>query len=228
MKNFLVLIFMILPVTPALSFDDPFIDLVKKTSSVYSGVMSIDDDNSGDVLIETTLTGQKVFLTFSSRKLETTPYTLINNDPISSKSGRKSIDPPLITLGNTQILVNNISAPTLTCDGSDVVPTDVSCSGKKCTIIQRVISQCNAENCWTFGESENLPTDDRFLTTPKLESLRLNSQIDITDCLPSNLEGTKYRIKFTTMGSGPAAKAGGTIQYSLILKNDTVTAKRSN
>lgn len=202
--------------------DQMLLDLIKKTSSIYSGVVSIDDDNSSEIQIETTLTGQKVFMQLSSRKLETTAYTLINNDPANST--KKIIARPSVYLGNVQVLINNISEPTLTCNGSDVLSADTSCVGRKCTVVQRIISKCNEENCYLPEGGQN-PAEDKTLLSSNLGALRLNSKIDISDCLTNNVEGSKYVIKFTTQGTGAAAKSGGTIQYSIILQNDKVSSK---
>lgn len=192
---------------------DPFIELVKKTASVYSVSSDIDAANDSEIFFETLLSGQKVYLITSAKHLNSSVFTLVNADPEFSK--RRKIDPPIININNLTVEVDGSVTPTASCDGSGVVASEYSCSGENCTVAQRVISKCNELNCWKLDSST-----DRELISPLSEQFGLSEKIDITDCIPNHTAGEKHTLTLKVTNVALGNLAGGSLNTILILQND--------
>jgi hypothetical protein len=219
MKVLLAFVSLIINLSVAYSQDEAFLNFIKKTTSVYSGSASIDIYTSRAVQFETTLDNQKVFLLFSSTNLDSTVFTVLNSNPPAAPTTNKNLtvsSPPEVKLGPLTIALNDLTEPTSTCDSSDVLENDKFCAGRKCNIHHRLVSKCNETNCW-----ESLSTYDRGLWEwRKLGNIKLTSKIDISDCLPGSVAGQKYNLRFITDTDG------GTIQYTIILQNDSNSSKK--
>ena len=201
--------------THATVTNQEFIDLAKKTRSVFSGNANVDANNSLKVTFETLLTNQKVYLSLSASKLNSSVYTLINSDANIVFRKKSLTTPPVINVYDLKVEVDShLTSPSL-CNGSDVVGGDTSCAGKSCTITQRVISQCNADDCW-----ESSPSTDRDLTSLVSEPFKLKTAVEITSCIPSNIAGQKHELEMTVQNESTSLLRGGSVHYSLILQND--------
>ncbi len=195
--------------------EQDFIDLAKKTRSIFSGQASIDASNALNSSFETLLTNQKVYLQISASKLNSSVYTLINSDSSSLTGKSTLITPPVINVYDLNIKIDpSVSMPSQ-CDGSGIVGADTDCTGKNCTITQRVVSQCNADDCW-----ESSPTTDRSLTALVSEPFKMSSEVEITSCIPNNIAGQKHELEMTVANESSNLLRGGSVQYSLILQND--------
>ncbi|MFG1486101.1 hypothetical protein [Halobacteriovorax sp. RZ-2] len=192
------------------SLNEDFVKLVKKTASVYTSNSQIDVNNSDRLNFETLLDAQKVYLTIKTEALNTTAVTVINNAQQSLVKSKILPAPPVIEFGDLDLYIgNNIECTT---EGTSIGPTDTSCIGKKCKLKHIVISKCNETDCWNTDS-----TVDRLLQSELSGSFSLNEKVDITSCLENNLEGMKHNF---FLSEGLESK-GGTVQYSIILQNDT-------
>lgn len=210
--NFIVLFYLFLTTN---AFAD-FIDLAKRTSSVISTSTELDANNPHSFFFETMLTGQKVYLSLSSSKLNSSVYTLVNTDDVGSFRKTRSFPvPPVLYVKNLVIKIDdNVGVPS-TCNGAGIGASDFSCEGKACTVNQRIISSCNQTNCWKTDA-----TVDRNLISELSGQFEMKERIDISDCIPNNISGVKHTIGLTSNNTSNSILNGGTIQYSLFQQND--------
>jgi hypothetical protein len=212
MKSLIVLVSLMVG---SLAFaNDPFINLAKKTFSVYSGNSDVDASNSATLGFETLIDNQRVYLNLGATKLNSTFFTLVNSEA-ALKSAVRSTSP--IHVYNLQIKLNPSVAATAACDGSDVIAADTSCTGKKCSVTQRVISQCNADDCWV-----NNPTTDRSLTAMISEPFQMKAKVEVSACVANNVAGVKHVLEFSVANESASSLRGGSLNYSLMVQNDVI------
>ena len=190
---------------------DSFIQLAKKTASVYSGTSQIDVNNNEQVSFETLLNNQKVYLTLTATKMDSTVYTVINSEANLSKSkkNRTLPLPPVVLLGNLGISLD--SNGHCSNHGTAATGIDTNCTAKDCTIKQLIISKCNETNCWGQDSS----TDRKFFQGLSGE-FSLVEKLDISKCLTNNNEGVKHLMTFTESETNK----GATLRYQLSVVND--------
>lgn len=191
-----------------------FEELAKKTSSTFSIVTDVDSQNAFSMSFETLLTSQKVYLLLSSTHLNSSFYTIVNSD---SEAKLKKIVAPEIHINNLLVRIDSAETEPDSCDGSDVQTSDVSCETRQCTISQRIISQCNIDDCWKTDAAT-----DRDISLPLSEAFSLKSKINISDCVVNNIAGQKHELSMSVTNQSASILNGGTIQASLILQNDVV------
>jgi len=192
------------------AYPNEFINLVKKTESVYSQNFEVDANNPGNIYFETLLNNQKAFLTVSASYLNSSFISIINTDASSMKANRN------VHVHDLIFIVDEEETPSESCSGVGIQESDTNCEEKNCTITQRVISQCNISQCWT-----NNPSSPRELLEPVSENFILLDRVDISDCIPNNIGGIKHKMKMSVQNSGPTNLNGGTINLNLHLKNDS-------
>ena len=191
---------------------EEFMNVAKQTSSVYSGTVDVDYNNPASIQFETLINNQLTYLMISATHLNSSLYTVINSQ--TSKKSKDLPNPPVVNINDLDIAF--AGTQTATCDGTGIATGDKTCvTGKNCTISQRIISSCNATDCWATN-----PTTDRDLVASLSEKFSLNSKIDISDCVPSNTQGFKQNLNMTVADG----LYGGTINYAVVLQNDTASS----
>lgn len=189
-----------------------FVSIVKKTRSAYVGNSDIDAENYAEILFENTLSNQRLFFRLSADKLNSTAFTLINS---GSSLVKNTMEPPVVHVYNLGFDLDNQATLPGSCDGHDVTSGATDCGVLACTVKQRIISQCNADDCWDVN-----PSADRELVSNISESFSMQSEIEISDCLTNNISGQKHSLKITSENESTSLLRGGTVSYSLSLQND--------
>ncbi len=192
--------------------DELLIKMLKESRSVYSGNCDIDAKNNLKIAFETTLTNQKVFLRLDVAKLNSAFLSVVN----STSESKNNFTVPEVQVNLLSVTVDGQT--TSQCNGSDILADDISCTSKSCTIVQRLISDCNENDCWTVDSSI-----DRKLAAGINESFSLSNDIDISNCVTNNIQGTKHVILVETQDVAAGTPSGGTINYSLSLQNDVIS-----
>lgn len=215
MKSFYLFIVTVFSITGAGAATDieNFIALAKKASSVYSGTAQVDINNSEKMAFETLLNNQKIYLSISASKLNSSVYTLINSEAnlLKKKVVRVLPPPPILEIGNLVLSIDTGNV----CSSTGNIPAgaDTSCTGKDCSITQLVISKCNEDNCWATNSGS-----DRTFSEGINGSFNMTSNVDISKCLTNNNEGIKHVLNLNESTPGK----GGTIQYQITVVNDVV------
>lgn len=198
---------------------ETFIELAKKTRSVYSQVSQIDKNNSSNMFFETLLSDQRIYLHLSATNINSTAVTVINADASSLLKNKALPTPSEIHFSNLNVMVDGSEGNT-NCDGSDVVDGDKSCAGKKCTYKQLIASKLN--EALPVESQKNLLKATLELSGP----FDMLEKIDITSCVDNNFPGKKHTLELSEV-SGVDYK-GGQIHATLILPNDSISPITSN
>ena len=202
-------------------FANEFIDLAKRTSSVYSQVSDVDFHNPGNVNFETLLSNQKVYLAVSATKLNSSFITIINSEASSSKKILNN--DKVIKVHDLDLVFDTSATASNSCNGIlDSQTTHYDCFSKNCNVKQRVVSKCNETDCW-----ESNPTGNRPVTAPLSENFKLLSKVDVSDCVPNNIAGQKHSLNITVKNDSASNLRGGSVQTVLWVQNDIYTPSKA-